>query len=373
MTALEETDVDVERLLISACLAPERDLELAFRELDSDASLDGLNEGTMRLIPFLYRRLLRAGITSPRLPILKGVYTRYWYLENMYRARGVVQCASILEDLPFLVVKGQALQRLVYQNDLATRPADDMDILLRVDQREEALDRFLENGFRPKQARWKKDLLAMHPSVGLTRSGVDIDLHWDLKPPVETVNTAEIFFRDSRTIKFGEFDLQTSSINHHLAHTLVHGAARNEVSPIRWVLDASQLLLHPDFLASKFWWDTQELGWENLVEEQIGILRDTYRISIPNLGNKKITVPVAMRQRLVQSAHKARGAGFKRTLASLLVTRPEQYRSIRTTEGASSGFSLLIVVALTAIGELYRKIWYPIFFRHPRFATPADS
>lgn len=349
-------DSSVEHLLIIACLAPDENFEAAFRAFDSQSSLDGLNEGAIRLIPYLYRRLLTAGIQSPRLPILKGIYARFWYIENMYRVKGPGMCMSTLEGVPYLVLKGQALQRLVYAGDLATRPGDDTDILVRVEDRDRALDRFLKAGFVMKQRRWRRDLLALHPSVGLTREGVDVDLHWDIRPPVENVNVPAVLLRDAQPINFGETRAQTASVNHHLAHTLVHGAAHNEVSPIRWVLDASRLLKHPDLRWSVFWDDARELGWSDVVERQMVVLRDSYKVEIPATGPTNHSNAVSVRQQAVHAAHRATGGYLKKTLASLLITRPAQYRSIRNAEGRSSILSLAIVIGLTFVGELYRRL-----------------
>ena len=90
------------------------------------------------------------------------------------------------KGIRYAVIKGAHVRDIVYA-DPALRPASDIDILVAPEQRLVAVDAMRDAGFT----------LCVNPDVvshetSLTRSGVDIDLHWDILRPgrtrVATVN-----------------------------------------------------------------------------------------------------------------------------------------------------------------------------------------
>jgi hypothetical protein len=343
-----------ESLLIKACISESDQLEAAFREFEKFGSLDDLNEGTLRLIPYLYRRLEKEGITSQQIGILKGIYTRYWYLHQMFRAKSLNICRDVLKEIPFLVLKGQAFHSLLYGNDPPTRPGEDTDVLVRIEDRGEALRRFIASGFQKKVPRLTRELLTMHPSVSLVRSGVEIDLHWDISPPTAGVDTSKVFFRDAVELASTSSLFLTASANHHLAHTLVHGWGRNEVSPIRWVLDAARLVNHPDVDWASFAENVNELGWGDVVQMQAHRLRNEHGLAIPPEVIKKIQLLGTGKHEHALTRHRTLNNGLGKKMSSLIFMRPAFLRSIREAEGRGTGYSLVTVVATSVGGEFYR-------------------
>jgi hypothetical protein len=150
--------------------------------------------------------------------------------------------------------------------------------------------------------------------------------------------------------------LRTASVNHHLAHTLVHGAARNEVSPIRWVLDASLLLKHQDLDWQSFLRNSAELGWSDLVAKQLLTLQDTYGLGLPGPLSRGAGNRHSLREKIVDGQHVEPGGYMTRAIGAVTITRPEQYRSIGRSEKKPAKHGLLVVAGLTVLGEAYRLL-----------------
>ena len=84
------------------------------------------------------------------------------------------------KKITYVVIKGAHVRELVYA-DPSLRPAADIDLLVRPNEREAAVRRLLETGFQ------------LHPDpdnisheVMLTKGPVIIDLHWDIMRPGRT-------------------------------------------------------------------------------------------------------------------------------------------------------------------------------------------
>ena len=269
-----------EDLIIRACLAPDDELATLFDEFGKLGSLDHLNSGVVRLLPYLYRRLEKIEITAPQLGVVKGVYVKSWYQHQVSRRKTLDTAMDALSDIEFLVLKGFALQALVYNSDPPTRPGDDVDILVRPEQREEALDRFLKLGFVMGHTLEKEHALTLKPSVSLVRGDEYVDLHWALYPTTNPGSVVrDLFTRfvlcDNRGQSFA-----TASVTDHLVHGLVHGSAKNEVSPIRWVLDCSLLLKHPDCDLKQLVTTSEDWGWSRIVGRQLGRLEQEFNIPV---------------------------------------------------------------------------------------------
>lgn len=269
-----------EDLIIRACLAPDEELATLFDEFGKLGSLDHLNSGVVRLLPYLYRRLERIEITAPQLGVIKGVYVKSWYQHQVSRRKTLDTALDALAGIEFLVLKGFALQALVYNNDPPTRPGDDVDILVRPEQREEALDHFLNLGFVMSPTLEKEHASALKPSVSLVRGDEHVDLHWALYPSTNPGSVVPDLFTRSVSCHNRGQSFATASVTDHLVHGLVHGSAKNEVSPIRWVLDCSLLLKHPDCDLKQLVTTAEDWGWSRVVGRQLGRLEQEFSIPV---------------------------------------------------------------------------------------------
>src|SRR5262245_53419620 len=78
---------------------------------------NGLDRGSYRLLPLVYRNLSRPGLEDPLLGRLKGVYRLTWY-KNQFLFRTLAEVLRRLDaaGVPALVLKGASLTTLYYRD-----------------------------------------------------------------------------------------------------------------------------------------------------------------------------------------------------------------------------------------------------------------
>jgi hypothetical protein len=270
-----------EDLVLSSCLAAPEDMEAALRAWESAVPMDDLDGGSQRLVPFLFRKLERLGITARNHGILKGIYTRYWYLFNVVGMPTLTSVTKILEPEEYLVLKGLALQALVYGDDPPTRPCDDMDILVRQRDRKAVHERFAAQGFASPGNKTPDIYLNNKIVVLLERGTEAVDLHWGLVAGSIDPGYEDRLFSRKIPLTISGLPTFTLSPTDHLLHTLMHGAARNSVSPIRWVLDAALLLRTTTIDWELFLREVSALGWARPIRRQLRLLHEKYNVDVP--------------------------------------------------------------------------------------------
>lgn len=270
-----------EDLVVTACLAAPEETEAALREWERIVPIDDIDGGSQRLVPYLYRKLERLGITARNHGILKGIYTRYWYLFNVQGMPTLTAVNTILQPEEYLVLKGLALQSLVYGADPPTRPCDDMDILVRQRDRRVVHDKLAAAGFRADGHKSPDIFLNNKVGINMQRGSEAVDLQWGLYLGMTDPGFEDRLFSRKISITLSGFPAFTLSPTDHLLHTLMHGAARNSVSPIRWVLDASLLLSETTIDWTLFVDEVRLLGWARPVMRQLNLLAQKYSVPIP--------------------------------------------------------------------------------------------
>ncbi len=270
--------------LLRACLAPDDLLERRLHEWESTVLLDDVDAGSYRLLPFLYRRVSRLGLAARDHGRLKGVYARHWYLYHRDIA-GSLRILADLQDqgLSFLLLKGVALQALVYGGDPPTRPGDDVDILVAAHDATAVADGLVSAGLRPAPGAPFPYVLATYRSFGFSGPAGTIDLNWRLHdycadPLLEARLSATSTDVDIRGLPF-----RTARPVYHLLHALVHGSGWNEVPGIRWVLDAGLLARGLDEAEwSLFCSEVAACGWRRPILAQLTFLRDEAGAEVPD-------------------------------------------------------------------------------------------
>ncbi len=270
-----------EDLVVTACLARPEETEAALRVWESAVPMDDIDGGSQRLVPYLYRKLERLKITARNHGILKGIYTRYWYLFNVMGMPTLTSITVILEPEQYLVLKGLALQALVYGADPPTRPCDDVDILVRQSDRESIYHRLVANGFKADGNKTPDVFLNNKIGINMQRGTEAVDLQWGLYMATRDPAFEDRLFARKIPLTISGFPLFTLSPTDHLLHTLLHGAARNSVSPIRWVLDA-KLLIDGTAIDWKLFVDeVKTMGWARPITRQLRLLVEKYHVDVP--------------------------------------------------------------------------------------------
>lgn len=227
----------------------------------------GVDAGTHRLLPYLYRRVERHGVESPLRARLRGVYVRYWH-DSLRSERGPLQdvAAMVRDGLDPVVLKGTALQLTVYGGDRPTRPATDVDVLIPQERLEEAIEWLEERGYEAPRGFSRTDRFARSKSVGLSYQGLEIDLNWRIHPfGLDPLLERRLMGRRVVVSQGGQV-LSSLSPGDHLLHTLLHGSETNPVPMVRWILDSCLLMS-----------ELAEADWKIFVDE---VARGGYRIPV---------------------------------------------------------------------------------------------
>jgi hypothetical protein len=223
--------------LLASALLPPADARAAFLRW-SARGVDGLDLGSRRLLPLVYRNLEHSGVDETQLQPLREAYVRTAAANTaLFERLASVLRALAAASLPSLVLKGPALAVLHYR-DAGVRPMRDLDVLVRAAHFERArgvveglgfvaAERMLHAvTFRDAEGR-ELDLhrRLVHASL-FARPGSD-DAFWDAAVPLEIAGAA--------SLALGPAD--------QLLHTFEHGLRYSaRVAPLRWVADAAAVL-----------------------------------------------------------------------------------------------------------------------------------
>jgi hypothetical protein len=242
-------------------------------------------EASLRLLPLLYERLRAMGIEHPLTPMLLGVRKRAWYLNSMLLRRAALVVGTLrAEGIEVMALKGCALT-IAYYRDPASRPMVDADLMVRRSQAERAVKALCAGGWKIKEghqasARGFELLRRFGHAVSLGHaSGQEVDLHWSMLPFAD--DPSEGWWDRAGEAELGGEKVRVLDPADELLHVCAHGAAWNEVSPIRWIADAATVIgASPELDWSYFIARTRAMGL-TLVETNALELLATYRVRVP--------------------------------------------------------------------------------------------
>ncbi len=227
---------------------------------------DAVEQGSMRLLPLLYRNLKRLGIDDPLLPRLRSVYRQVWFrnqliLEHGRRAMQALSAAGV----PAVVLKGAALVETVYEEP-ALRPMEDYDVLVSREHFRRAVDVMRNGGwtFHPPLADPEPHFVFQH-AVGFRREGGgELDLHW----------TAMGLPTDFAIAPLAPAD--------QLLQICTHATRFNpDIPPIRWAADAFLLIAGAPFPWNELVDHARARGLSLVMHRALEYLRDGLGAAIP--------------------------------------------------------------------------------------------
>ncbi len=228
-----------QKLLLRACTAPDPELPERMRAWESGQPWRGIDGGSHRLLPFLYRRVERAGVDSTVLPRLKGVYIRYWTQYEMTTPPLLAEVRGLnAAGFNPLLLKGTALQASVYGGDAPTRPSADVDVLLPAGDVSQVVNWLEIRGYTVPSFFDSGEQFSTNKSLGLSKENRELDLNWWLYPFGLDPQMEARMMNRSVSVIIDDAAYATLALEDHLLHALLHGSGANEVPPIRWMLDA---------------------------------------------------------------------------------------------------------------------------------------
>jgi hypothetical protein len=246
-------------LLKASLLSGEAALD-AWRAWEPGVDLAGLDAGSRRLLPLLYRNLRRLGVDDPRLPALKDQYRQAW-LKNqrlLHEMGGLIQ-ALHTAHIPTLVLKGAALAVRHYA-DAGLRPMTDFDLLVPTSAAPQAFARLRALDWQPallRQITPERQLSVRQSAVYRGPDGEHFDLHWHVLWESCHPGADAVFWQHAVPLKVGLVQTLALGPADQLLHVCVHGARWDRVPALRWVPDALHVLSNPGGV----------LDWDHLLRQ----------------------------------------------------------------------------------------------------------
>ena len=242
---------EVQRLALLAALGPadtaQRDLSRWEQTVDLDT---GLDSGTFRLLPLLAERIEALGLECAHAGRFSGTAKVAWVQNErlFFSTRGGLE-TLVGAGMTVTLLKGAAFSALRGSRARRNRPMADLDLLVDADEGPEAFRLLSERGWR--HVHWETARPKGPPTYRRWCHGVDLelpgtpgrlDLHWRhlyYPPP----SRWDAWLRDGATVtSLMGIPVQVPAPDRLLVHAIAHGARPSVESPIRWVVDAHQLI-----------------------------------------------------------------------------------------------------------------------------------
>jgi hypothetical protein len=237
-----------QELLLRTALREDDVALAAWLRLRPRLDLDRLEEGSIRLAPLVYRRLVQLGLEDPELPRLKGLYRRSWYENTLV----LDQLVTLLKALAAagvepLVLDGPAIG-LRYYPELALRKFLNTGLLLPEGAGEAATRALDGSEFEPLEPARRGEAAPL-PYQG--RNGHVFYLHRE--PPADLIGVdgrspTRDWWTRARPLKLAGAQSQVPAPGDQLLATLLTGARPSEPPAIDWMADAAVILRGGDDL-----------------------------------------------------------------------------------------------------------------------------
>lgn len=241
-------------LVLHAAIDEPGAARVAWERRRAGGELDALDQGSVRLLPLVYRNLGPEAFDEEAGDRLRRLYRRAWS-HNQLVFRRAAEAIGVLgaAGVETLAIKGASLALLAY-GDVGARPMDDADLLVPIERTRDALTALEAAGWRPDHEdppAWT----AVHHSLGFAGpEGGNVDLHWfALWQPARD----DELWRASVPLELAGAATRAPSPSDQLLLACVHGAPWSPLPPFRWIADAVTVIRAAG----------PELDWERLVAE----------------------------------------------------------------------------------------------------------
>jgi len=238
-------------LLLTAALHPDPDKArqgwLAWEELQR---IETANWAEMRVFPVVARRLPELGIDSPLLPRLAGVRRFLWTKSRMLH-RAVTPPLESLRAAGITPVLTKGAARVALDPDeTVERYSHDVDVLVRPDEWEAAVDLVLAAGLAPKQNLTREALLRLRQrfhALGFRKAEALIDLHLFAMKRNRCQGDDDGLRERSIEARFVGVPVRVPCAEDRMVMALGHGLLFNPGRVTDWAFDAVAALRTPGF------------------------------------------------------------------------------------------------------------------------------
>jgi hypothetical protein len=246
-----------QELLLRAALSQGDEVLRSWQQWKKADDLDHLDGGSARLLPLLYHNLKIHNVEDPIMARLKEEYVHAWS-NNELLFHDIAALLRIFQaaGVETILLKGAALA-LHFYVDAGLRPMSDVDILVRPEKAKLAIKLLHEAGWKTNYES-PESLLPYQHSVDFSDGrGHRLDLHWKvLWDGLQDVSDHD-FWESALPVEINNVPTSILNPTDQLLHVCVHGAAWNDLPPLRWVADALIITRTAK----------SEINWNRLIEQ----------------------------------------------------------------------------------------------------------
>jgi hypothetical protein len=329
-------------LLIRAALDTGAEAVAAWEAWVGQVDLERLDRGSQRMLPLLYRNLLRLKVDHPTMPRLKGIYLSTWArnqtaLRELGRLAAEFEAAGILT----LVLKGAAVAARYYR-DLGVRPMADFDILVRAGDVDAALAILEADGWQADARTYPQ--LAMPYRESLHARGfihparrLGFDLHWHVVTTHLGTEEDAAFWAAAEPLEIGQTRTHVLCPADQLLHLCIHASIYDHMAQVRWLPDALVMLRQtPDLDWTRVAAMTERMDATLAVVPKLVYLAEQWGIAVPPAVIAQLAArPVGYRTRRLYAAlatyswERSRSQIFWLLYSQYLSTLPKNRRTLR--------------------------------------------
>ena len=309
-------------LLLRAALGSGSEALAAWTRWKTTVDVDRLDDRSRRLLPLLGENLRRLGVRDPLL-------ARFAVMRHLVQASNRArfeEAAEILRALhaasiDTLVLKGMAVATLYY-GDPGLRPMVDVDVLVPVARRREAIAVLERAGWRRQWTVPDTTLAVIHSMPFRGPGGREMDLHWHALMECCDERADDDFWADAAPLTIAGVATRTLSPADLLLHACVHGIR----SPFSWIADAAVLLR------------SATIDWDRLVAQArarevvlpvtdaLAVLSDVAQAPVPHAVMERLRGTPSSAFLRIEHGVRLRGRGLGGTLPGHLCLHWRRHR-----------------------------------------------
>lgn len=235
-------------LLLKAALLEGDEARACILAWTTMVDLAQVDWASQRLIPLLYENIRSQGMEPEHNDLLKGVH-RYWWFRN---TRNISRLKKVITHMQqhgvakIMLLKGAAMASFYYGN-VALRPMNDIDILVKPGEACAAMESLLEADFKPLSL-YRGPVSAQHIYAHFTRMGFfhpdygELDLHWEILTSHNNPAFDASVWGNAERRDLDGLAIHTPCAADLLIHVIDHGLMENVMQPIWWVADAQAII-----------------------------------------------------------------------------------------------------------------------------------
>lgn len=246
-----------QEFLMKAAVLPGAQGFLQWQKWSQSTASSSTDINSTRLLPLVYKHLIRSGKSDERFSELKKAYLATM-MTNEILFRKATEVLELLGSagIETILLKGIALSEFYFE-DSGVRPMSDFDILVRTKDRELAVDLLHAGGWQ-----WSlslpNDAWQVHHGLPLEdQTGHSFDLHWYLHAQNLAPSFDETLWQNARVVQFRGQRTRILDSANFLLHVCVHGMRWEPEQNLRWIVDSLTILKK----------DAESLDWDYFIEQ----------------------------------------------------------------------------------------------------------